>query len=324
MLVCSAGIVLALTCATRILANDPPAKADKHGDDAKPTPAAAAKTAEDKHGDAKAAGHGDDASGKKAEAKDDHGHASPAAPAAASGHGAPGVDPGEALERLMAGNQRYATGYPAHPLQNLERVKEVAKGQHPFAIILSCSDSRVPPEIVFDQGIGDLFVVRVAGNTALEDGIGSLEYAVEHLGARLIVVLGHERCGAVSAAMSLQSKPGQEPGNLGVLMRAIYPALKSVSEGVSTQRCFSPKCKQGAVEEHAPDADFCRFCGSKLLEDKEYAKAMLTDAAVKSNVRLQVETLKRSHHVLAPLIASGQIRVVGGRYDLDSGKVAIF
>lgn len=323
MLVCTAGIVLALTCATRILANDPPAKADKHGEDAKASPVAGAKAGDDKHGDAKAAGHGDDASGKKAEAKDDHGHA--AAPAAAaSAHGAPGVDPGEALERLVAGNQRYATGYPAHPLQNLERVKEVAKGQHPFAIVLSCADSRVPPEIVFDQGIGDLFVVRVAGNTALEDGIGSMEYAVEHLGARLIVVLGHERCGAVSAAMSLQGKPGQEPGNLGVLMRAIYPALKSGSESISTQRCFNPKCKQGAVEEHEADAVFCRFCGSKLLEDKEYAKTMLTDAAVKNNVRVQVETIKHSNPVLAPLITSGQIKVVGGRYDLDTGKVSFF
>jgi len=126
------------------------------------------------------------------------------------------------VQRLLDGNRRYVDGKPSHPNQTLERRKHVAKGQHPFAVVLSCSDSRVPPEIIFDQGIGDLFVVRVAGNIVDDAGLGSIEYAVEHLHASLIVVLGHERCGAVEAAV----KGGEAPGRIKSLVEAIRPAVE--------------------------------------------------------------------------------------------------
>lgn len=127
-----------------------------------------------------------------------------------------------AMERLKDGNRRYAEGKPSSPRRNKEQRTLVAKAQLPFAIVVSCSDSRVPPEIVFDQGLGDLFVVRVAGQVLDDPSVGSVEYAVEHLGARLIVVLGHERCGAVDAACK-----GVDPGaHVGSLVAAIRPAVE--------------------------------------------------------------------------------------------------
>jgi carbonic anhydrase len=127
----------------------------------------------------------------------------------------------EALKQLMAGNKRYADGKATRRHQDAARRSEVAKGQEPMATILSCSDSRVPPEIVFDQGLGDLFVVRVAGNIAEAHGAGSIEYAVEHLGSPLIVVLGHERCGAVEATLN----GGDAHGHIQWLVDAIRPAV---------------------------------------------------------------------------------------------------
>jgi carbonic anhydrase len=132
-----------------------------------------------------------------------------------------GVSAEEALKRLAAGNERYATAKLTHPDQSGERREAVAKGQRPFAAVLGCADSRVPPELLFDQGLGDLFVVRIAGNIADDSGLGSLEYAVEHLGVRLILVLGHERCGAVQAALA----GGEAPGHLGALVRPIQAAI---------------------------------------------------------------------------------------------------
>src|SRR6476661_5513416 len=107
----------------------------------------------------------------------------------------------DALAKLMAGNQRYTRHKEQHPDESLARRKELIGGQHPFAIVLGCADSRVSPELLFDQGLGDLFVIRVAGNIADDAILGSIEYAIEHLGAKLILVLGHEKCGAVSAAV---------------------------------------------------------------------------------------------------------------------------
>src|SRR5207253_8806048 len=114
--------------------------------------------------------------------------------------GQPAVAPAEAIAKLKEGNGRYASGRLQRSGQRTERRAELTKDQHPFAVIVSCSDSRVPPEIVFDQGLGDLFVVRVAGNVIDDHSLGSIEYAVDHLGVRLIVVLGHQSCGAVKAA----------------------------------------------------------------------------------------------------------------------------
>src|SRR5438552_18099724 len=112
----------------------------------------------------------------------------------------PAVASAEAISRLKEGNGRYTSGTTQHPGQTAERRTELANTQHPFATIVSCSDSRVPPEIVFDQGLGDLFIVRVAGNVINDEGLGSIEYSVDHLGTRLILVLGHQSCGAVKAA----------------------------------------------------------------------------------------------------------------------------
>lgn len=133
------------------------------------------------------------------------------------------LSPDEALQKLMAGNQRYVRNAPIRPEQTATRRSQLAVSQHPFAVILGCSDSRVAPEIIFDQGLGDLFVVRVAGNVLDDDGLGSLEYAVEHLHAPLIVVLGHTKCGAVTAAVS--GEPA--PGHLRAIMQALKPVVRS-------------------------------------------------------------------------------------------------
>ncbi len=182
------------------------------------------------------------------------------------------------LAELKAGNQRHVTGsYKPNNHKTLARRSELAAGQHPGAIILSCADSRVPPEIVFDQGLGDLFVVRVAGNIVEDAGLGSMEYAVEHLGSKLIVVLGHERCGAVDATL----KGGEAPGHIAELVRKIQPAIDK-SKGLP---------------------------GDKL------------DNAVITNVKLVVSHLKAAKPILSDQSSNKKIRIVGARYDLDTGIV---
>ena len=126
-----------------------------------------------------------------------------------------------ARQKLIEGNRRYAEAKRSHPNQTAERRAEVANGQHPFSVVVSCSDSRVPPEVLFDQGLGDLFVIRLAGNILNDAALGSIEYAVEHLGVRHILVLGHERCGAVEATV----KGGEAPGHIGSIIKAIQPAV---------------------------------------------------------------------------------------------------
>jgi len=125
------------------------------------------------------------------------------------------------LQKLIEGNKRYIDAKTTHPDQSVQRRAEVAKGQHPFAVIVCCSDSRLPPEIIFDQGLGDLFVIRLAGNIMDDAALGSIEYAVEHLGVNLVMILGHERCGAVEATI----KGGEAPGHIGSLVKAIQPAV---------------------------------------------------------------------------------------------------
>jgi carbonic anhydrase len=142
----------------------------------------------------------------------------------------PSVAPAEAISKLKEGNSRYTSGTLQHPGQTAERRTELARTQHPFAAILSCSDSRVPPEVVFDQGIGDLFIVRVAGNVINDEGLGSLEYTVDHLGARLILVLGHQRCGAVDAARETIAAKGKAPGHIQSLVTAIKPAVEATAK----------------------------------------------------------------------------------------------
>jgi len=135
---------------------------------------------------------------------------------------APSITPDQALSRLEAGNQRFVAAKSNHPHQDLARRHDLAGSQHPFAVVLSCSDSRLPPELVFDQGLGDLFVIRVAGNITDAAVIGSIEYAVEHLKTPLIVVLGHEKCGAVTAAMS---GGGDTHDHIQALVEAIAPVV---------------------------------------------------------------------------------------------------
>ncbi|MBN3922044.1 carbonic anhydrase, partial [Nostoc sp. NMS4] len=136
------------------------------------------------------------------------------------------LTPDAALQKLIEGNQRFIQHHPQYPDQSELRLHEVAQAQHPFATILSCADSRVPAEIVFDQGIGDIFDVRIAGNIATHEAIGSIEYAVVLLGSPLLMVMGHERCGAVTAAVKKESLPG----DISTFVQAIQPAVKKVKD----------------------------------------------------------------------------------------------
>ena len=165
------------------------------------------------------------------------------------------ISPADALARLKEGNGRFIAGNMQHPHESSDerafiaknsyenpdamslgmtseqaakRRAELTKSQHPFAIILSCSDSRVPPELVFDEGLGDLFIVRVAGNVLNNEGLGSIEYGVDVLGARLIVVLGHQSCGAVDAAMKTVAAKGKAPGHIQSLVTAIKPVVDAM------------------------------------------------------------------------------------------------
>ncbi|MEG4327994.1 carbonic anhydrase [Microcoleus sp. herbarium5] len=189
------------------------------------------------------------------------------------------ITPSSALKKLMEGNQRYIEQKRTFPDQARSRVVEVAKGQHPFATILACSDSRVAPEIIFDQGLGDLFDIRVAGNFLDDVVLGNIEYAALELGVPLLVILGHERCGAVKAALDGKAVPG----HISTLVAAIKPAVDST------------KGQTG-------DA---------------------WDNAVRANVKMNVNKLQSSSPILAEAVKAGKLKVVGGRYDLDSGKVEI-
>ena len=136
---------------------------------------------------------------------------------------APALDPvpTNGVARLLEGNARYAAARAKHPRQDNSRRREIASSQHPFAVVVSCSDSRVPPEVVFDQGLGDIFVVRTAGHVVDSVAMGSIEFAVAKLGVRSIFVVGHERCGAVQAAL----EHATVPGSIGVILESIGPAV---------------------------------------------------------------------------------------------------
>lgn len=146
------------------------------------------------------------------------------------GSGAAKVSPTEALARLKAGNERFAASKLQHPHQTPERRHELASSQEPFAVVLACADSRTAPEVIFDQGLGDIFDVRVAGNVVDAEVLGSIEYAVEHLGTRLVVVLGHERCGAIKAARETIAAKSKAPGHIQSLVKAIAPAVEATKD----------------------------------------------------------------------------------------------
>jgi len=200
-----------------------------------------------------------------------------------AGEWKPGVSPEEALRRLALGNLRYMAGQRDYPRQDLARRREtVAEGQHPFAVVVSCSDSRVPVETIFDQGVGDLFVVRVAGNVMAVDEAATVEYGAEHLGATICLILGHSKCGAVTAVA--QGAPVH--GNLARLVRPIEPAVAKVKAA------------------HA---------GKKVEE--------LIPHAIRQNVWQQIEGLFQTSPVACELVRTGKLKVVGGFYDLEAGRV---
>jgi carbonic anhydrase len=192
----------------------------------------------------------------------------------------------EAQKKLEVGNLRFVSGKPEHPRQDQVRRDETSPSQAPFAVILGCADSRVPDEIVFDQGIGDLFVVRVAGNIVSPESVGSLEYGTEVLGASLIVVLGHENCGAVKAAIEGKALPG----SISYFVEPIKPAVAPV---------------------------IAKFPGPI----KEPLDKKLVDDSVIANAKYQAARLPEISTILAKRIADGKLKIVSGRYDLDTGIV---
>jgi carbonic anhydrase len=147
------------------------------------------------------------------------------------------VSASEALDILGKGNQRYVSGHLQHPHQTPDRRTELANSQVPSAVVIGCSDSRTAPELVFDQGLGDLFVIRVAGNVVDDHALGSVEYAAEHLGTKLIVVLGHERCGAVKAARDSAQAKSEGHDHIASLVAAIKPAVDATAGGDAEATC---------------------------------------------------------------------------------------
>lgn len=203
--------------------------------------------------------------------------AQPSKPQAAPENKSQPVSPDEALQKLLRGNQRFINEKRENPNQSKIRLLETAVAQYPYASILGCADSRVPSEIVFDQGLGDLFVVRVAGNVGSQTAIGSLEFASAVLGSQLIVVLGHTKCGAVLAAIKNEPLPGR----IGVFVEEIKPAVESVRK------------KTGDIEKNS----------------------------IIANVQYQVKQLSESSTILGGLVEQGKLKIVGGVYDLVTGKV---
>ena len=196
-----------------------------------------------------------------------------------------GLTPDQALLKLKEGNDRFVASKGDDPNLSSERRVSVAAGQHPFAGIIGCIDSRVPPELVFDRGLGDLFVGRVGAAIADDSQIGGMEFGVLEFGIPLLMVLGHERCGAVKATIEALEKHTAAPGQIGSLVTPIIPAVKAA-------------------------------------EAKEAKPAELLDQSVRESIKISVAVLRKSP-VLSGLISSGKLKVVGARYDLDTGRVDI-
>lgn len=196
----------------------------------------------------------------------------------------------EALELLREGNRRFASDIRSEGAVTTEtRRRELAAGQEPFAIILGCSDSRVPAEIVFDQGLGDLFVIRVAGNIVAPSGIGSVEFAASRFGTRLVIVLGHSACGAIQATLEELGRPSEDQSrNLRSIVDRIRPSVEDL------------------VAEHAQNP-----------ED-------LVSRAVRANIRASVNQLRNGSEVLETLISNDGLLIVGAEYSLETGLVDFF
>ena len=197
----------------------------------------------------------------------------------------------EALERLREGNRRFVSGIrSSDTLTSQARRSELVAGQEPFAIILGCSDSRVPAEIVFDQGLGDLFVIRVAGNIVASSQIGSVEFAAERFGTPLVVVLGHSRCGAVLATLQEVMQPTENQSrNLRSIVDRVRPAVEAL-----------------------------------LATELRYDPDALLRHAVRTNVRVSANHLRHGSEILERLIQSDGLLVVGAEYSLETGVVDFF
>ncbi len=191
--------------------------------------------------------------------------------------------PKAAMARLLSGNRRFVAGKSRHPRQTPQRVRALAAEQHPFAIVLGCADSRVSAEVVFDQGLGDLFDNRVAGNIVDDLLLGSIEYAVEHFSPPVLVVLGHERCGAVKAAIETIESGGTAPGHIGTIVDALRPILEPVMRGSGDH----------------------------------------VEKGVTANIRAQAAALVKHSEIVRSHVKSGAMTVVGARYDLDTGKIRL-
>ena len=191
---------------------------------------------------------------------------------------------------MREGNRRFAANESAHSIGNEARRRELVAGQEPIAVILGCSDSRAPAEIVFDQGIGDLFVVRVAGNVVQPSLVGSVEFACAKFGTRLVVVLGHSRCGAVQATLDALRSPQEEVSeNIGAIAEFIRPSVEAVLES-----------------DPAADSD------------------EVVERAVRENVRASAERLRNASDVIANLERDDGLLIVGAEYSLETGLVDFF
>jgi len=187
----------------------------------------------------------------------------------------------EAMQKLMDGNKRFVSGTLAQKDLGAKKREELAKGQKPFATVLTCSDSRVPPELLFDQGLGDIFVVRVAGNVVDPIALGSIEYAAEHLGSPLVLILGHSKCGAVKATLESKGKP---EGNIGAIVKKIMPAVDAAKKKGGTQ--------------------------DEILE-----------TAIKENVKNVYADVMKNSKIIPHLVEEGKLTIVAGEYDITTGKV---
>ena len=197
----------------------------------------------------------------------------------------------EALERLRTGNRRFASDTRSgDTLTNQRRRDEVVVGQEPFAIVLGCSDSRVPAEIVFDQGLGDLFVIRVAGNIVASSQVGSVEFAAGRYGTRLVVVLGHSQCGAVLATLEELRRPtGYQSGNLRSIVDRVRPSVEAL-----------------------------------MATDLRHDTDALVRQAVRANIRASANHLRHGSEILERVIENEGLLVVGAEYSLETGVVDFF
>ncbi|MDA8427964.1 MAG: carbonic anhydrase [Geobacteraceae bacterium] len=215
----------------------------------------------------------------------------------ASSHSASAVSPEEALQKLMDGNKHYVDNkLTGSKLCDLSTRASLANSQKPYAIILTCSDSRVPPELIFDKGLGEIFVIRVAGNIPDPIVLGSIEYAAEHLGSPLMMVMGHERCGAVTAAVEAKGKTTGSP-NIDAIVKAIAPNIRK------------------AVR----DCDVCKN-DKKCAETK---KSEFVECVINTNAKTVAAGLTKKSAILNHLVKEKKLKIVAARYDLDDGIVSI-